>query len=166
MDAQLMEHFGRGLRAARQKAGLSQAQLAAKAKTVQGIVSRVEFGRNSHDPDLFVRLARAVGSTAVSLLAEGEKLPKIEPTEPGSRQRKARVRADGSVVTPDANGVVKKREPYARSAAEPLRVANSDTTFRPGSEEYRTLCRLVSGEIGVDAAAVSLRKMVAEMVTG
>ena len=52
------------VRTAREKAGLSQRELAAKAKTTQGVIARLEMGNDARMPTLLLlsRLLRAAGA--------------------------------------------------------------------------------------------------------
>ena len=65
------------LRTARTNAGLSQRELARKAKTAQSVVARVELGENSPSWDTLVRLLRATGNR---LFAHVERLPVVDPS--------------------------------------------------------------------------------------
>ena len=51
------------LKEARDRAGLSQRELAARAKTAQSVVARIELGETSPSWDTLVRLVKASGCT-------------------------------------------------------------------------------------------------------
>ena len=57
--------IARMIRAARERAGLSQRELAAKAKTTQAVVARLELGSDKRMPSLSLisRLLSATGAT-------------------------------------------------------------------------------------------------------
>ncbi|MDA8037885.1 MAG: helix-turn-helix transcriptional regulator [Actinomycetota bacterium] len=63
---------GRAVRLARQRAGLSQAQLARLAETSQGAVADYERGRKVPSFETFRRLLGAVGSVVVVRHADGD----------------------------------------------------------------------------------------------
>jgi transcriptional regulator with XRE-family HTH domain len=56
-----LEEPGRILRTARQRAGLSQRELARRAGTAQSLVARIEGGRTSPRSDTLARLLEAAG---------------------------------------------------------------------------------------------------------
>jgi transcriptional regulator with XRE-family HTH domain len=58
-----MTDAARILRNARARAGLSQRDLASKAKTAQSVVARIELGETSPSWNTLMRLIRAAGST-------------------------------------------------------------------------------------------------------
>jgi transcriptional regulator with XRE-family HTH domain len=60
-ERQLIIEFGRRLREARRRAGLSQAEVAARLGIRQGYVSRVELGTENITLPACVRFAQAVG---------------------------------------------------------------------------------------------------------
>jgi len=60
-ERQLIIEFGRRLREARRRAGLSQAEVAARLGIRQGYVSRVELGMENITLSACVRFAQAVG---------------------------------------------------------------------------------------------------------
>jgi transcriptional regulator with XRE-family HTH domain len=60
-ERQLIIEFGRRLREARRRAGLSQAEVAARLGIRQGYVSRVELGTENITLSACVRFAQAVG---------------------------------------------------------------------------------------------------------
>jgi transcriptional regulator with XRE-family HTH domain len=60
-ERQLIIEFGRRLREARKRAGLSQAEVAARLGIRQGYVSRVELGTENITLSACVRFAQAVG---------------------------------------------------------------------------------------------------------
>lgn len=63
--------FGQNVRAARIKAGLTQAQLAERTGTTQQYVSSVEAGQQNITLDTMAALARAVGRDVTALLRKG-----------------------------------------------------------------------------------------------
>ncbi len=63
------------LRTARHGAGLSQRQLARKAKTAQSVVARIELGERNPSLPTLMRLLKAAGYT---LSAEVERIPVID----------------------------------------------------------------------------------------
>lgn len=63
------------LRSARGRAGLSQRDLARKARTAQSVVARIELGETSPTWETLTRLLRASGHT---LLAGIEKKPVVD----------------------------------------------------------------------------------------
>lgn len=78
------------IREARRRAGLTQWQLAERAKTTQSAVARWESGRTSPDFDTVVRLVRLCGFDLEVLLveADGSDLAQAEPLlelTPGER---------------------------------------------------------------------------------
>lgn len=56
------------LKTARTHAGLSQRQLARKARTAQSVVARIELGETSPSWDTLIRLLRASGHTLRTVL--------------------------------------------------------------------------------------------------
>lgn len=74
----------RAIARARKEAGLSQAELAARAGTAQAVVSRIERGAVSPSLDTFGRLARGLGMRAVVVL---EPAP---PARSGGKKKVAR----------------------------------------------------------------------------
>lgn len=62
--------FGQTLRAAREKKGLSQAELARLVGVQSGAVWRWEFGLRNPRMELVPKIAAALGVTADSLLAK------------------------------------------------------------------------------------------------
>src|SRR5688572_16052261 len=63
------------LRSARTQAGLSQRELALKARTAQSVVARIELGENSPSWDTMTRLIRASGHR---LRANLERIPTVD----------------------------------------------------------------------------------------
>jgi len=51
--------------AAREKAGLTQKQLAVKLKTTQSVISRIETGKQNLSVDMLYKIAEAVGKKEV-----------------------------------------------------------------------------------------------------
>jgi transcriptional regulator with XRE-family HTH domain len=79
--------FGRLLKASREKAGMSQADLARAARVSAGHIGTIETGDRGHQPgrDTVIALANAVGADLAQMLAAaglpgpgpGEKLPNV-----------------------------------------------------------------------------------------
>jgi transcriptional regulator with XRE-family HTH domain len=67
----LRKVFGQNARAARVKAGLTQAQLAERTGLTQQYVSLVEAGHQNITIDTMAALARAVGRDVSALLRKG-----------------------------------------------------------------------------------------------
>ena len=63
------------LRKARESAGLTQRELARKARTSQSVVARIELGENSPSWDTLSRLLRAAGQSLVPSL---ERIPVVD----------------------------------------------------------------------------------------
>ena len=63
--------FGQNLRAARVKAGLTQAQLAERTSLTQQYVSWVEAGHSNITLGTMTALARVVGQDVIALLRRG-----------------------------------------------------------------------------------------------
>ena len=63
------------LRKARESAGLTQRELARKARTSQSVVARIELGENSPSWDTLNRLLRAAGHSLVPSL---ERIPVVD----------------------------------------------------------------------------------------
>jgi len=63
------------LRQARDRAGVTQRQLAARARTAQSVVARIELGETSPSWDTLMRLIKAAGFTLETSL---EHLPVID----------------------------------------------------------------------------------------
>ena len=63
------------LRKARESAGLTQRELARKARTSQSVVARIELGENSPSWDTLNRLLRAAGQSLVPSL---ERIPVVD----------------------------------------------------------------------------------------
>jgi len=63
------------LRAARTSSGLSQRELARKARTAQSVVARIELGENSPSWETLIRLLRAAG---FRLSATLERVPVVD----------------------------------------------------------------------------------------
>ena len=83
------------LRAARQRAGLSQRELAARAGTAQSVVARIELGQASPSWDTLSRLVAAAGLELHANLEPGAvahshmlaDVPRILRLSPGERLR-------------------------------------------------------------------------------
>jgi len=65
--------LGDELRKARQKAGLTQEALAAKAKVSREYVSKLEHGRQSPTVEMLIRICKVLGVQAWVLLRRAEK---------------------------------------------------------------------------------------------
>lgn len=65
--------LGRELRKARCAAGLTQEELAAKARVSREYVSQLENGRKSPTVQVLLRVCRAMGASASDLIAKVEK---------------------------------------------------------------------------------------------
>ena len=63
------------IREARNRAGLTQRQLATKALTAQSVVARIELGETSPSWDTLMRLARAAGFTLQTSL---QRIPVVD----------------------------------------------------------------------------------------
>jgi transcriptional regulator with XRE-family HTH domain len=63
------------LRKAREQAGLSQRELAARARTAQSVVARIELGETSPSWDTLMRIIKAAGFTLETSL---ERSPVID----------------------------------------------------------------------------------------
>lgn len=70
-----MDTVGGVLRSARADAGLSQRELAKKARTAQSVVARIELGETSPSWDTLMRLLRASGHSLHAVL---ERIPKVD----------------------------------------------------------------------------------------
>ena len=64
--------LGRSLREARKRAGLSQAEVARRAKTDRSYLSDLERDRQSPSVHLFIRICRAMGTSAASVIRKAE----------------------------------------------------------------------------------------------
>jgi transcriptional regulator with XRE-family HTH domain len=67
-SAQAHRAVAREIRAARTRAGITQAELARRLRCSRAEISAIERGRRRVDVDLLVRIARALNVDAVSLL--------------------------------------------------------------------------------------------------
>ena len=65
--------FAAELRKLRLKAGLTQEEVAARAKVTREYVSMLEAGKNSPTIEVFIRLCRAVAATPADVIARLEK---------------------------------------------------------------------------------------------
>jgi transcriptional regulator with XRE-family HTH domain len=63
------------VKAARSSAGLSQRELARKARTAQSVVARIELGETSPTWDTLIRLVRASGHRLISSI---ERIPTVD----------------------------------------------------------------------------------------
>lgn len=63
------------VKSARAQAGLTQRQLAKKARTAQSVVARVEAGQTSPSLETLTRLLKAAG---FSMVAELERIPSVD----------------------------------------------------------------------------------------
>ena len=72
-----MEDAAVVVRNARVQAGLSQRELARKARTAQSVVARIELGETSPTWDTLMRLLRASGHTLRAVL---ERTPTVDPS--------------------------------------------------------------------------------------
>ena len=66
--------FGQELKKLRLKAGLTQEEVAAKAKVTREYVSMLESKRNSPTIEVFIRLCRAVDAVPAEVIAKVERL--------------------------------------------------------------------------------------------
>ena len=73
--ARLQASFGRNVRAARQKAGLTQADLATRSGLRQDDVSRIEAGQVNVTLRTMAKLARAFDVNFWAMLQDGERDP-------------------------------------------------------------------------------------------
>lgn len=71
--------LGDELRNARRKAGLTQEQVAARARISREYVSQLERDRQSPTVDMLLRVCRILGTSASTIIA------KVEKTHPGER---------------------------------------------------------------------------------
>jgi transcriptional regulator with XRE-family HTH domain len=65
--------FADELRKLRLKAGLTQEEVAARARVTREYVSMLESGKNTPTIDVFIRLCRAVGTAPAELISRLEK---------------------------------------------------------------------------------------------
>jgi transcriptional regulator with XRE-family HTH domain len=63
--------------AARKRAGLTQRQLARKARTAQSVVARIELGQTSPSWSTLVRLLKAAGHTLAPALKQTQPDPSL-----------------------------------------------------------------------------------------
>jgi transcriptional regulator with XRE-family HTH domain len=103
--AEQIRAFGRNLREARGRAGLTQAQLSAAAPLDRAAISRLECGERSPDMPTLLRVCSALGTTPAELLrgvgrnaaTRGASAPAGETVDPsrrfGANLRRARQRA-------------------------------------------------------------------------
>lgn len=68
--------FGEELKKLRLKAGLTQEEVAARAKVTREYVSMLESHKNSPTIEVFIRLCRAVEAVPADVIATVEKLMK------------------------------------------------------------------------------------------
>lgn len=66
----IYQHFVRGLRAQREAAGLSQAELAQRVGGGQSFISKIERGERRLDVGEFVSVAQAIGVEPVQLFED------------------------------------------------------------------------------------------------
>jgi transcriptional regulator with XRE-family HTH domain len=90
--AEQIRAFGRNLREARGRAGLTQAQLSAAAPLDRAAISRLECGERSPDMPTLLRVCAALGTTPADLLrgvgkASGARAPRAETDTPDSQGR-------------------------------------------------------------------------------
>lgn len=76
MDTELVEDFGKRIREARQRKGLTQEELARKLNERQSVLSKVEAGTQRPNDDLARKLERELG---IALFEE------VAPVEPETR---------------------------------------------------------------------------------
>lgn len=93
-EADVTRAGARAIARARKEAGLSQAELAARAGTAQAVISRIERGTVSPSLDTFGRLARGLGMRAVVVL---EPDPRRQDKKPARRQARSRSASDKGV---------------------------------------------------------------------
>jgi transcriptional regulator with XRE-family HTH domain len=102
--AEQVRAFGRNLREARGRAGLTQAQLSAAAPLDRAAISRLECGERSPDMPTLLRVCAALGTTPTELLrgvgnTGGGRAPRADPETSnsqgqfGANLRRARQRA-------------------------------------------------------------------------
>jgi transcriptional regulator with XRE-family HTH domain len=65
--------LGTELRNARRKAGLTQEQVAARARISREYVSQLERGRQSPTVDMLLRVCRILGTSASTIISKVEK---------------------------------------------------------------------------------------------
>lgn len=70
--------LGDELKKARLKAGLTQEQVAARARISREYVSQLERGRQSPTVDMLLRVCRILGTSAASIIAKVEKTTAAE----------------------------------------------------------------------------------------
>lgn len=70
MDTDLVEDFGKRIREARQRKGLTQEELAQKIAERQSVLSKVEAGTQRPNDELARRLQRELGITLFEAVAE------------------------------------------------------------------------------------------------
>ncbi len=70
--------LGDELKKARLKAGLTQEQVAARARISREYVSQLERGRQSPTVDMLLRVCRILGTSASSIIAKVEKATAAE----------------------------------------------------------------------------------------
>jgi len=66
--------FGQELKKLRLKAGLTQEEVAARAKVTREYVSMLESRKNSPTIEVFIRLCRAVDAVPADVIAKVERL--------------------------------------------------------------------------------------------
>ena len=64
--------MGMAIRDARESAGLTQTELAARMGVAQSALSRIEAGRANMTPEMLTRVATALGAPLVVKLGDGE----------------------------------------------------------------------------------------------
>jgi transcriptional regulator with XRE-family HTH domain len=70
--------FGEELKRLRLKAGLTQEEVAARAKVTREYVSMLETKKNSPTIEVFIRLCRAVKATPADVIATVERMIETE----------------------------------------------------------------------------------------
>jgi transcriptional regulator with XRE-family HTH domain len=136
-ERQLIIEFGRRLREARRRAGLSQAEVAARLGIRQGYVSRVELGAENVTLSACVRFAQAVGCVFSNRVYYATKAAR-------QRQRLRRIRAASARGAPAGRAQPRGTRGASRDDAG-LRVARR--TRRP---EYHAVgLRGIRGGCGV-----------------
>jgi transcriptional regulator with XRE-family HTH domain len=90
--AEQVRAFGRNLREARGRAGLTQAQLSAAAPLDRAAISRLECGERSPDMPTLLRVCAALDTTPTELLrgvgkSSGGRTPRTDPETSNSQGR-------------------------------------------------------------------------------
>lgn len=132
------------LRAARQAAGLTQAELAKRVKSDQALVSRIERGEATGRPEFLRTLARELKVSVSYLLGEESSEPAVRPTRDAiSSDRKM---PKGLRDLADDDGLIKAMKVTARELKTLASIDLQGSVSKDGYVQLLIAVRSVTGD--------------------